>query len=456
MSLPRPASLQARLIAVVLGLVALVGAVAGVTTWLDARHELDELLDGHLAQAAALLVVHQAGDLDDAPGLDAPTLHRYAPRVAFQVFRDGRLQLKSAQAPAQPMAAIGPGDGGFSTVDVDGARWRVFSAHAAQDEAHEDVQVIVGERIDARDSILRAVLRGSLTPLLVALPLLALAVGAAIHRTLRPLRRLGDTLARRPADALGPVDAPDAPSEMKPLVAALDGLLARIGTLLDAERRFTADAAHELRTPIAAIRTQAQVALNEADDAARRHALTSTIAGCDRATRLVAQLLTLARLEAGDAAARHAIDLAPVARGVVAELAPAALARGQTLDFAADDGCRVAGDATLLEVLVRNLVDNAVRYGGPAVPIEVRVRRDGAQVIVTVEDGGAGLADADLARYGERFFRVTGQDAPGSGLGGSIARRIAAAHGARLAAGRSPRLGGLAVSVAFHAVDPGA
>jgi two-component system sensor histidine kinase QseC len=112
----------------------------------------------------------------------------------------------------------------------------------------------------------------------------------------------------------------------------------------------------------------------------------------------------------------------------------------------------VAGDATLLEVLVRNLVDNAVRYAGPGVPIEVRVRRDGAQVIVSVDDGGAGLADDDLARYGERFFRVPGQEAPGSGLGGSIVRRIAAAHGARVQAARSTRLGGLVVTVTFPAL----
>jgi two-component system sensor histidine kinase QseC len=226
------------------------------------------------------------------------------------------------------------------------------------------------------------------------------------------------------------------------VLAELNGLFGRIAALLESERRFTADAAHELRTPIAAIRAQAQVALGEGDDALRAHALRSTLEGCDRATRLVEQLLTLSRLEADASVAVAPVDLAALACRVAAEVAPRALARQQQLDLQADGPVVLPGNETLLAVLLRNLIDNAVRYSPPGATVSVHV---GGSSLLQVDDSGPGLAEADLARLGERFFRVPGQDAPGSGLGWSIARRIAAAHGLVLRAGRSAALGGLSV-----------
>ncbi|HWI80766.1 ATP-binding protein [Ramlibacter sp.] len=444
----RPQSLQGRLLALVLGLVLLVWASTSVMTWVDARHELDELLDSHLAQAAALLVVQQA-DLEEAHDVDAPSLHRYAPKVAFQVFHDGRLVLRSANAPAWPMAAGDRLQQGFRTVSVDGTAWRVFATHGAE----RDVQVYVGEQVASRASILRAVLRSTSWPMLVALPLLALAVWWAVAQGLAPLRRLGRTLAERPAHDLQPVRIADAPSEMTPLLAALDGLLARIAELLQSERRFTADAAHELRTPIAAIRAQAQVALGEPDDTLRRHALESTLAGCDRAARLVEQLLTLSRLEAESPGPRQRTELAPVVQRAVAEVAPRAVGKQQAIELDAAPGCVVAGDEALLQALARNLVDNAVRYSPRGARVQVRVARDGARIVLEVQDSGPGLDQADRQRLGQRFFRVPGSEESGSGLGWSIVRRIAAAHGAEVSLQRSPALGGLAVRVAFAAAE---
>jgi two-component system sensor histidine kinase QseC len=442
-----PRSLQARLLVLVLGLVALVWVATAVTTWVDARHELDELLDSHLAQAAAILVA-QVHEVEDEHGVDAPVLHRYASKVAFQVFHEGRLVLRSAGAPAAPMAAAGRGpQSGFSTVQIGGSAWRVFATHGAE----RDVQVYVGEQADSRDSILWAVLRSTLWPVLVALPLLGLAAWWAVYRGVAPLRRLGLTLAQRQAQDLEPVRLDDAPAEMAPMIDALNGLFGRIGTLLDSERRFTADAAHELRTPIAAIRAQAQVALGEADEALRRRALRQTLEGCDRAARLVDQLLTLSRLDAVAPGAKAAVDLAAVARQVVAEIAPRALANRQSIALDGGPDCQVEGDETLLAVLVRNLVDNAVRYSPALAQVAVRVERQAGQVVLTVDDSGAGLPPAQLARLGERFFRIAGSDQGGSGLGWSIAQRIAAVHGATVQASRSALLGGLAVRVAFGA-----
>ena len=161
------------------------------------------------------------------------------------------------------------------------------------------------------------------------------------------------------------------------MVDALNGLFGRIGALMESERRFTADAAHELRTPIAAIRAQAQVALAEPDDALRRHALQATLQGCDRATRLVEQLLTLSRLESADAPALAVLDLSALVRGVVGELAPKALDKQQRIELDAAPDCRVQGEATLLAVLVRNLVDNAIRYSPTGARVQVAVAQRG-------------------------------------------------------------------------------
>jgi two-component system, OmpR family, sensor histidine kinase QseC len=441
------ASLQLRLLALVMALVCGVWAVVGVATWLDVQHELDELLDAHLAQAAALLVVQQAREMDDDDDgkVSAPSLHRYAPKVAFQVFHEGKLQLRSDNAPTTPLSGgLGGFTRGFQSVALDDQRWRVFAARGAD----ADVQVYVGELESSRTDILMAVLRSTFWPMLLALPLLALGVWVAVYRGMAPLRRMGQQLAERNPGALNPVVLDNAPSEMRPMVEALNGLFARITGLMASERRFTADAAHELRTPIAAIRAQAQVALGEANDAQRQHALRATLEGCDRAVRLVEQLLTLSRLESGAGPAMVPVDLGALVWRVVADLAPQALAKAQRIEMdEAPKPCTVNGDATLLGVLVRNLVDNAIRYSPPGATVLVGWTQLEGQLALTVQDSGPGLSDADLKHLGERFFRVLGTGQGGSGLGWSIVRRIAIAHGAQVSVGRSEQLGGLRVQV---------
>ena len=444
-------SLQVRLLGLMFGVLAALWAATFALTLSDTRHELDELLDAHLAQSASLLLVRDADADDDVVETPAaPILHRYASRAAFQVWRDGRLVLRSANAPARPFGPTAARDG-FSTYADGDTRWRVFGAY----DAARRRQVYVGERLGARTEILSAVLRGISWPLALALPVLGLATWWTVRRGLAPLRALGQALAVRSPDALEPVPPDGMFAEMLPLAASLNDLLRRIARLLESERRFTADAAHELRTPVAAIRMQAQVARAATDDAARAHALDGLLAGCDRAARLIDQLLTLARLEAAQAPDMADVDLAGLVRDVMAQLAPAALAKGQEIELDAPPACAVRGNALLLAVLVRNLVDNAVRYAPSGAAILVRLRRERNEVVLDVEDGGPGLEEAELARLGERFYRVPGSAAAGSGLGWSIVRRIAAAHGARVAVRRGARLGGLAVAVAFTAAGPG-
>lgn len=445
-------SLQGRLLTMILGLMVVIWLSAAYFTWRDASHEIDELLDGHLAQVAALLVAQQTsndGDEDDVL-LDTPVLHKYAPKAAFQVFRHGRLTAHTLNAGTQPMSAHAEG---FETVRLAlGGQWRVF---AAEDAKHE-VKILVGEEMAMRHDILWAVLRSLLMPLMFALPLLALVSWWAVRNGLEPLRKLSRGLALRQPQSLQPVVlADDTPAEIQPLVQSLNALFNRIEHMVVAERRFTADAAHELRTPIAAIRAQAQVALGAGSQTEQReHALRATVAGCDRATRLVEQLLTLARLESTPSASlamAEKLDMSAVARRVAADLAPVALAQHQHLELDAPKPCTVTGNDLLVGVLIRNLIDNAIRYSPKEARITISVREISGKTVVNVQDSGPGMLQADMDRLGERFFRVLGNDQPGSGLGWSIIKRISDVFGAQLIMKRSTLLGGLDVTVEWPA-----
>ena len=445
MTMPRSFSLQRRLLSRALGGALVVWLAMAVFVWVEAKHELDELLDAHLAQSAALLVVQQNLESDDDRiNNDAPMLHKYASRVAYQVFDNGHLVVHSPNAPHTPMAQHTQG---FQTVTgSDGLDWRVFAVSG-------EVQIYVAEQLAGRRDILFAVLRGFFIPLTLALPLLLLGLWWNVRSGLQPLKRLRQVLLNRSthsqAHTLDPVSIDETPNEVQPLVDALNELLARLATRIDTERRFTADAAHELRTPIAAIRAQAQVALGAmTDDATRQQALRDTLQGCDRASRVAEQLLTLARLEAPEALEGEVFEITPVLQAVVAELVPEALRRQQTLELSASQQLRIKAQSTLWQILLRNLIHNALRYSpeGAKVSIEASQQSNG-QVVVTVQDSGPGLLPDDMARLGERFFRVLGTTASGSGLGWSIVRQIAALQQIEVRVSRSTALGGLQVTL---------
>jgi two-component system sensor histidine kinase QseC len=335
---------------------------------------------------------------------------------------------------------------GFSTVRLpDNSQWRVYGAPGNE----ADVQVFVGELIKSRESILWGVLKAVLMPLMYALPLLAVVGWVAVRNGLAALRQLSHALAQRQPQALDPVVLQDVPAEIDPVVKSLNALFERIQSMMASERRFTSDAAHELRTPIAAIRTQAQVALGAGDDTAqRKHALLYTLAGCDRASHLVEQLLTLSRLESSSSAPPSGlVDLAGVTRRIAAELAMTALDRSQELELEAPEHTYIQADDVLSSVLVRNLLDNALRYSPDGARVGISVRSEANQVVLQVEDSGAGLSDEEMARLGERFYRVLGTGQTGSGLGWSIVRRIAHVYKASVEVTRSSTLGGLCVTI---------
>jgi two-component system sensor histidine kinase QseC len=435
------ASLRGRLLGLALGATVLVWVATVAVTWVDARHEIDEVMDAHLAQAATLLIVQLSEDIEEVETEHAPLLHKDARRVAFQIWQDGeRLRLHSENAPNVP---LGGREEGFSDRTVDGKGWRVFTAW---DPSREHL-VYVGERSELRSKLAARMMAGVLAPLLVALPLLALLLWIAVRQGLRPLEALAAAVGRRDPDNLAPLDVGRAPREVIPLIDQLNRLFGRIAQSLERERRFTADAAHELRTPVAAIKAQAQVAQMAASAPTRDHALGQVVAGADRASRLVEQLLTLARLDTVDSTAFTACGLRALATEVIAELTPAAVARNVRLELIDGAEATVQGIPGLVQGLIRNLVDNALRHGATLVQVQVVPGADGATLAIV--DDGPGIPDTERAKVLQRFYRLPSAGEGGSGLGLSIVQRIADIHGATLALGVGEGGKGLRVDVAF-------
>ncbi len=440
---PRTApSLKLRLIALLLGATALVWLGVAYATWRDAHRQLDALLDAHLAQSASLLTMQSAHELRELDYNDLAELAPYGQKVAFQIWDGGRdLVLKSVDAPAGRFSVV---DEGFSDVTAGGRRWRVYSGW----DRSRLALVQVAEDSSVRDGLATRIAFSTVLPLLLGLPLIALAVGWAVSRALHPLTALGREVGRRSPDALDPIPTAGVPAEVAPLVERLNPLFALVQQSLEQERRFTANAAHELRNPLAALRAQAEVARDSNDAAHTRAALDQVITACDRLTRLVAQLLLLARV-GEQAAPRDTCRLDLLAREALAALAPEALAAGQEVALAADAPVTMRGNATLLEALLRNLVDNALRHGGPGVHVLVSVQQHGERALLEVLDDGRGVDDAARATLGTPFQRPAGTEAPGSGLGLALVRRIAAWHGGTATIGAGDEGRGLRVRVSL-------
>jgi two-component system sensor histidine kinase QseC len=440
-------SLRRRLLGMLLGITAATWIAVSAVGYFEARHEAEELLDAHLAQSAGLLVAQAGEDLDELDLEHAPGFKKYARRTAFQIWERGRrLRLHSASAPDVRLSKV---DEGFSDAVHQGVAWRVFSTW---DEGQK-VLIQVAERRQAREDIVQSLGKALLWPLLAGLPLLGIALWFGIGRGLRPLRELREQLSQRGPDDLAALQAGAAPQEVQPLVAELNRLFARITETLERERRLTSDAAHELRTPLAVLSTQAQLARSSSSDAVRNEALDGLVAGAERAARLADQMLILARIESGQmGGARGELDLREVARNALAEVAPRAVEKNIEVGLEEGSSVRVNGYGGLLDVLARNLVDNAVRYTPPGGQVRVRVSGERDRARLEVTDNGPGVPAEEIARLGERFHRLAVSGEQGSGLGLSIVKRIAEIHGGSLRFSAGPNNAGLAAVVEIASV----
>jgi two-component system sensor histidine kinase QseC len=434
-------SLRRRLVWLLTSTVAAIWLLSVLVVYQRAHHEADELLDNQLTQVGeTLLAIVASGEVEHF----VKELHEHPRRdpvpIAFEVWR--------SEDDESRLLVASPGHAGFATTVAtgfseqphQGERWRFY---AAQDEDAE-YRVVVGQSHAARESLAREIGLSLLLPAMLALPLMALAVWWVVGRALRPVDAVARQVGALDAQALAPLDeTARLPDEIAPLRTALNALIRRVAEAFDNERRFTADAAHELRTPLAALKVQAQVALRAQAADIRQHALAQVIAGVDRMTHLVEQLLTLARVDP----ARHDIapqplDPAALVAEVCAELLPQAERQGQSLNVDATPGCKIAITPAWLQIALRNLVDNALRYAGEGARIEVRLARTGSGCTLSVTDDGPGVAPELRERLTARFVRGE-TEGEGCGLGLSIAARVAALSHAQLKLGDGlPRAGG--------------
>jgi two-component system, OmpR family, sensor histidine kinase QseC len=407
--------------------------VLGAAAWIGydgSEEEAGELFDARLATSARIfaalfaaqppgaggspIVLVYPGPTEEAghdqPG---PLGHMYETKIAFQVLDPGgRVLMRSASAPATPYAPLEPG---FSTQ----THWRVFTLRAGE------VWVQAAERDDVRGELSEKLALAAVTPLIAGIPLLLLLIALLMRYGLAPLAELAQRIERRQPGTLGRIELSRSPSEIVPVVRALNGLLER-------ERRFTADAAHELRTPLSALKVHAQNAARAQSDDERRASLEHMLAGLERSIRLAEQMLSLSRASAR-AGAPEPVSLRQALEDAIEDVLPALKQRGMKISFAAQPVVNdfvVRGDRDKLTTLARNLLDNAVRYSprGSSVRAEL-TSRDGG-VTLAVSDEGSGIAPELRERVFESYYRVPGSEAEGSGLGLAIVREIATQHGA--------------------------
>ncbi|WP_293604985.1 ATP-binding protein [Polaromonas sp. UBA4122] len=441
-------SLRGRLLWFVLVAILLVAVLQAVTAYRGALQQADALFDDHLQQMARSMrsgipLGSPLAESDDADGFD----------LYVQIWGpDGTQLFRSTRSALPPRAVLG-----FSDVEANGNRYRVYSLQTAS-QTVQIAQDLSARTARARSLALRAVL-----PFALLTPLLMLAVWWVITRSLAPIERARREVARRAADDFSPLSDDGLPDEVRPLVDELNLLFGRVRSAFDAQKNFVADAAHELRSPLTALKLQAQsLRRSDEDPAAREAGIARLNQGIDRAIRLVEQLLLLAREEAGRGqapAADERVNLREVVKLAVADLLPQARLKHIDLGLAENHplqaDVQVNGQGEALRILLRNLLDNAVKYTPASGQVDVSLHLQEGQPVLTIEDSGPGIAPGDRPRVFDRFFRASEVPSEtGSGLGLAIVKVIAERHGATLALGQSSRLGGLKVDVRFPAALP--
>jgi two-component system OmpR family sensor kinase len=433
-------SIRRQLLFWLLAIVLLGVGIAGWLIYRQALAEANELFDYQLQEIAEALPSEPFSQVLGSRDTGDEG-------IVLQIWnRNGALMYYSRpRAPLAPRAELG-----FSTERTDRGDWRVYGAIVG------DNVVQLAQPVSVRNRLAANVALRTLWPLIVLLPLLGLAVWMVVGRGLRPLRRVTGALDTRHPEALDPLPDSRLPLEVQPLVRALNGLLQRLATALDTQKAFVADAAHELRTPLAAVQIQTQLVARATDDATRSEALADLQAGVTRATRLAEQLLALARSEPDGhtQAQTQVIDLHALLEDCVMAYAPLAQQRGVDLGIESSEAASVTGNADALRVMFNNLVDNATKYTPRGGRVDVSLTVEAGHPVVRISDSGPGIPPAERERVFDRFYRAGASadrartDVSGSGLGLAIVRRIALQHDASVTLGEAPA-GGLEVSVRF-------
>jgi two-component system, OmpR family, sensor kinase len=425
-------SLRRRLLWLVLAAIAFASLLQASTTYRAALRQADALFDAHLQEVARS--IHRGmpmAPFDGEHGID----------FQVQIWSADGTQIFSS-SPALPALAVL----GFSDIAVAGGRFRVYSLQGPE----RTVQI--AQDLDARDARARRSALRAVLPIALLAPLLMMAVWWLIDRSLAPVERMRRQVAQRAAGDLAPLPDQELPEEVLPLVQELNLLFDRVRAAFTAQQQFVADAAHELRSPLTALKLQAQALRRAPDDPSREAAVARLNEGIDRAIQLLVQLLVLARQEGEHDAPGggwQEVDLQPLSQLVLEEVLPQAQAKRIDLGVAMSQPVRVHGQPQALQILLRNLLDNAVKYTPEGGQVDLALSVADGVPCLAVEDSGPGIAEAERERVFDRFYRSAGATAPGSGLGLAIVRTIAARHGATVTLDASPSLGGLRATVRF-------
>ena len=428
-----PGSLRGRLFAFMLALAGVTALAVGCATYVSVRAEADALFDYHLRQMALSLRDQGRIGEEEREALANPEFD-----YVVQVWAMDGLTLYSSRPQGLTQALPPRAVLGYSETRLGDEDWRVFAA-ATPLRVVQVAQPLAVRRDLAAASALRSVL-----PIALAAPLVALGLWWIIGVSLAPLQRVTQAARARGADSLQALPAEGLPQELQPLVGAFNGLLERLASAFEAQRHFVADAAHELRTPLTALKLQIGLLQGTPAGPEQDQSIARLRAGVDRATHLVEQLLALARAEPGAAAPLGDVDLAEVARQALADAEPLATRQGAQITLAAPAPVPMRGDAQALRSAMRNLLDNAVKYGGRHVELSVQAEASGWQV--RVDDDGPGIPSEQRERMFDRFQRGEAREVEGSGLGLAIVQAVARRHGAAVEVATS-RLGGLAVQL---------
>ncbi|MBA4723144.1 MAG: sensor histidine kinase N-terminal domain-containing protein [Alcanivorax sp.] len=394
-------------------------------TYRTLYHEMDEQYDAELVQSGRLMAAFWRDGHPPEPEIAQlePREHRYQRYFVYQLWRDGELVLASSGAPEQPLVPLESPRQGGRYREPEG--WHVYALPLSGQR-----WVLVAESDKARRSLVSNTAIALLAPYVLSVPVILLLVWLAIRRGLGPLTRLARSVESRDADNLTPIRQRPV-RELAPLTDAINTLLARLVNTLEREKRFTADAAHELRTLLMALRLHTDNAAELGDPDEVAASMSQLRKAVDRAARTVEQLLQLARLDPQAVSTRQRCDAAAVARDCVALVAPLAEQQGQAVTLSAPEAAEVGMPAEMVDMLMRNLLDNACRYSPPGTDVAVVITGGDDEVGVEIRDGGAGLTEEQYRRFSGRFSRGR-QDVPGAGLGLSIVERILSIHGGAL------------------------
>ncbi|MCV9909880.1 ATP-binding protein [Brucella sp. HL-2] len=426
-------SIRSRLTGILIGITCLVWLFAVVWIHVSTQSRLEKVLDARLMEAArmvnSLLTEHRVevgpdgdgGQLSLKPMPDFPMYDR---QLFCQIWAiDGKLVGRSESAPGERLTDVA---NGFSDTVVAGDRWRVFAVENTQ----LGLRVMVGDSLSVRERLVQSVVTGVVLPALLLLPILAILIWLCVRRGLNPLSNLAAILSKRDARDLRPLREEKLPSEIAPAVSALNGLFHRVEEARERERNFAIFAAHELKTPLAGLKTQAQIAESAKDDAMRINAVRQIAAGVDRTSRLVNQLLDLAALETGDEMEPPAPEPAcQLLVSISTDMRMLAAHRGVKIELPGNLPLVTMQYPHLFTLAMRNLIENAVNHSPESSSVRCSLNQDGERLIFTVEDDGPGIPPEEMIHVTERFYRGANRSENGSGLGLPIVQMAATRMG---------------------------